>query len=105
MVLAELGKRGRERQLAAADLQPCTRLAVRETHASVLLDEVLAYGRSEKTFSSTGRAEQDQIGSGLQPTVVGKPRLPDRSIARSAIGVASHVAALDAGRADVSVQI
>ena len=77
VVFVEARDGGLESKFAASDLQFLDQIGGSgEEHAPAILDEAKADGGSQMGFAAAGRSEQDQLGTGLQPSA--RSYLPDR---------------------------
>ena len=70
--MVEAGDSGLESKFAPRDLQFLDQICgAGEEDAPAIPDQAEADGGGQMRFSTTGRAEQDQVGTGLQPAVCG----------------------------------
>ena len=75
LVFVEAGDGCLESKFAARDLQFLDQIGgAGEENAPAILDQAKADGGSQMCFAPAGRAEQDQVGAGLQPGVSGDKR-------------------------------
>jgi len=75
MILVELCERRFERQFTPGDLEPLHQIGrAREQDAPTILDQREADGSGQMGLAATRRAEQDEVGTLLEPSIAGTHR-------------------------------